>query len=362
MIAEFVNSVPMPMLAVARDTRLLAANAPATSLLGSPVVGRPFVTSLRHPGINAALEWVLEPRGVAPLADPSLPEAPQGGQRLRAMIAGEGRDISCDVTIAPLPVALGGGALITIDDLTSVEAAEKMRRNFVANVSHELRTPLTALTGFIETLQGPAKDDPAARERFLEIMGNEAARMNRLVSDLLSLTHVEGQERTRPSQSIDIAALIRSVVATLAPQARSKSGVEITARHAEGEVMIPGDADQITQVLHNLIENGVKYGGSGGVVTVSLNYIAREPVLRGHGWAIEVADKGDGIDALHLPRLTERFYRIDNHRSREKGGTGLGLAIVKHIINRHRGRLRVESRPGEGAKFTVILPERHNRQ
>ena len=215
--------------------------------------------------------------------------------------------------------------------------------------------------GFIETLRGPARDDAAARERFLGIMEAEAARMNRLVQDLLSLSRVESEERRRPAEHIDLAMLIRAVSATLQPQAEA-AGVVIRVEGAGAPVHVHGDADQLTQVFHNLVENAVKYGGSGGEVTLRLAHIAHDPVLRGPATAVEVADRGEGIEPMHLPRLTERFYRVDSHRSRQKGGTGLGLAIVKHIISRHRGRLKIESEKGQGSRFTVILPDRADRR
>ncbi len=355
MLADFLAAVPVPLLAVDGEGWLVAANAPAGRLLGGLAVGRPFVATLRHAGVNAALDGVLG-QGPLPAPDPDLPPAPEGGVRLRAQLPGAAGDLACEVTVAPLAARLGGGALIAIEDRSAVETADQMRRDFVANVSHELRTPLTALTGFVETLRGPARDDPAARARFLEIMAAEAGRMNRLVQDLLSLSRVEAQERSRPATRADIAALIRDAVAVLAPQARA-AGVALLAEGVEAPVPLPVDADQITQVLHNLIGNAITYGGSGGEVRLRLYHVAHEPVLRGPGWAIEVADKGEGIDPRHLPRLTERFYRVDGHRGRAQGGTGLGLAIVKHIVGRHRGRLRIRSRKGEGSTFTVILPE-----
>lgn len=353
MLADILAAVPVPLLAVDAQGWLVAANAPAERLLGGLAVGRPFVATLRHAGVNAALDAVLG-QGPLPASPPGLP-APDDGVRLHARLPGAGGELACDVTVAPLAARLGAAALITIEDRSSVETADQMRRDFVANVSHELRTPLTALTGFIETLRGPARDDPAARARFLEIMAAEAGRMNRLVQDLLSLSRVEAQERSLPATRADIAALIRGAVAVLGPQAAA-AGVALAVEGAGAPVRLAADADQITQVLHNLIGNAITHGGSGGEVRVRLYPVAHEPVLRGPGWAIEVSDRGEGIDPRHLPRLTERFYRVDGHRGRAQGGTGLGLAIVKHIVGRHRGRLRVRSKPGEGTAFTVILP------
>jgi two-component system phosphate regulon sensor histidine kinase PhoR len=254
-----------------------------------------------------------------------------------------------EVTVTPLEDA----TLLAFADLTLAEEMDRMRRDFVANVSHELRTPLTALLGFIETLRGAAKDDPAARERFLSIMEREASRMNRLIGDLLQLSRVESQERIRPTERVDLHALVAGAVATLRPLAEgAEVAVEMTGE--PGPLPLPGDADQITQVLVNLIENAVKYGGAGGKVSI---HIAREQLPRGPGLRVDVMDQGEGIDPVHIPRLTERFYRVDGHRSREQGGTGLGLAIVKHIVQRHRGRIRIESERGKGSVFSVILPE-----
>jgi len=245
--------------------------------------------------------------------------------------------------------------VLVFEDVTHLQQAEQMRRDFVANVSHELRTPLTAVMGFIETLRGPARSDPAAQTRFLDIMQGEAERMNRLVGDLLSLSRVEGEERVRPTERIDLRAQLDSTLRSLGPLA-ADAGVAITAELGEGPVFMIGDADQLRQVFTNLVENAIKYGASGGEVTVRVMRLDRDPALRAPGARVQVIDKGPGIDPTHLPRLTERFYRADSHRSRALGGTGLGLAIVKHIINRHRGRLRVESELGQGSVFTVILP------
>ena len=179
--------------------------------------------------------------------------------------------------------------------------------------------------------------------------------MIRLVNDLLSLSRVESEERRRPEARIDLIALVRATLVTLRDQARV-AGVAVTLRAPDGTIQIRGDADQLTQVCQNLLENALKYGAAGQEVTIRVGRIEREPVLRGPAVQIEFIDKGEGIDALHLPRITERFYRVDTHRSREKGGTGLGLAIVKHIVNRHRGRLKIESEPGKGSNFIVLLP------
>lgn len=356
-VGGFLEAVPIPMLAVDAQARTIGANAAAVAVFGANLLDRPFVTVLRHPGVVQAVDWVIAPDlHAAPASDPDLPPPAEGGVALRAQFSADGRRILAEVAVSPLPALIGRGALVAILDRSVTEEAEQMRRDFVANVSHELKTPLTALLGFIETLRGPAREDAKARARFLDIMEREAMRMNRLISELLSLSRVQSEERRRPSEPVDLAALLRSVLATMAPAAAA-AGVAVTTEGLERPVVLPGDADQLTQVFQNLVENALKYGRSGGFLRLAMTEIAHEPQLRGPAWAVAVEDRGDGIDEIHLPRLTERFYRVDAHRSREEGGTGLGLAIVKHIISRHRGRLRIESRRGEGTRFTVVLPQ-----
>ncbi|WP_050927682.1 sensor histidine kinase [Aestuariivita boseongensis] len=343
-ISAALAAVPMPALLVDRTERIVAANADAQTLLGPQIETRHFATILRQPPILDAIEACL--RDSLPKTAPFLSN--DGAQ-----------DTTFTATCRFVPgvgAREAGGVLVSFQDITHVEQAGQMRRDFVANVSHELRTPLTALMGFIETLRGPAKDDPEARARFLNIMKGEAARMNRLVGDLLSLSRVEGEERIRPTTRVDLAALLQSTIRSLRPLA-DEAGTTITFEGGDTPLMIPGDADQLQQVFTNLVENAIKYGHKGGHVTISLTESDRDGALRGPSVRVQVADDGPGIDPVHLPRLTERFYRADSHRSRELGGTGLGLAIVKHIVNRHRGRLRVSSELGEGSVFTVILPK-----
>ncbi|MFN3642251.1 MAG: sensor histidine kinase [Gemmobacter sp.] len=337
MIAALLAGIPMPVVIVGPDARILRANPPALALLGEGIETRHYMTAIRQPDVVGLIDRVLA--------------GGEGGQA-RHVVTGPSRDTVYRVLVSPLA---GEGASLAFEDITDIELSSEIRRDFVANVSHELRTPLTALLGFIETLKGAARDDAGARTRFLTIMEREAARMNRLVGDLLSLSRVEAEERVRPSERVDIAGLVGTVAATLRGMA-SEAGVTITVEGPGQPLEIPADPDQLTQVLHNLIENAVKYGASGKHVTVQILREAHVPALRGPGVTVAVIDRGEGIDPLHLPRLTERFYRVDNHRSREKGGTGLGLAIVKHIVNRHRGRLKIESTKGEGSRFSITLP------
>ncbi len=340
-ITALLHALPLACVLIGRNERILGVNASGEKLLGTGMEGRHFITAIRHPAVLDAVEATLN----------------DGQSRMTRMPTSEaGNDTNYEVHCAALNVSGDMGILVSFNDVTHVEQAGQMRRDFVANVSHELRTPLTALLGFIETLRGPARDDPDARDRFLTIMAAEARRMERLVADLLSLSRVESSERIRPADRIDLVGVIGSVLRRLEPVA-AKDKVTITTDFPNGEkVIVPGDEDQLRQVITNLLENAIKYGGAGGQVRVTLHTEAESQGLRGPGAVLSVRDTGPGIDQVHIPRLTERFYRVDNHRSREMGGTGLGLAIVKHIVNRHRGRLRVDSVPGQGACFTVVLP------
>jgi len=249
--------------------------------------------------------------------------------------------------------------LVVIQDLTENRRLERMRTDFVANASHELRTPLASLTGFIETLQGPARNDPEAQNRFLAIMLDQAGRMRRLIDDILSLSRIELKAHVRPASTVDFTEIIRHTADALSPLA-ADMGVEIRVRIPEQPVRIKGDRDELIQVTENLIENALKYGHDGEFVDVSLT--EQSGAQEGHAWQLAVRDYGDGIPPEHLPRLTERFYRVDVESSRSMKGTGLGLAIVKHILTRHRGRLEVESEPGSGATFKVNLPALENTQ
>jgi len=332
-----LDAIPWPAILVGRDARIFAANSGAASLLGQGMIGRPYVTMLRQPAILDAVERCLNEQ----TSHTTQYHSNDGVQ-----------DVIYDVTSRYVEGA-PGAALICFADTTDLEQADQMRRDFVANVSHELRTPLTSLIGFIETLQGPARDDSAAQARFLGIMQDEAGRMNRLVGDLLSLSRVESEERVRPTEQIELSGLLASVLHNLRPVA-DEAGVTLVSNFA-AKVHVMADPDQLRQLFSNLVENAIKYGG-GSDVTVSVTEHDHHAGLRARAAEVCVADAGPGIDPVHLPRLTERFYRVDSHRSRELGGTGLGLAIVKHILNRHRGRLKVDSALGQGARFTVILP------
>lgn len=340
-IASLLGGVPLPAVLIGPDERIQAANSDAESLFGRTILGRHFITVMRQPDLLESIEAVL---------------AGKGERKTRYLGYEAGRETTYVVHCAPVAGDDGSSrVLVCFDDVTAVEEAGQMRRDFVANVSHELRTPLTALSGFIETLRGAARDDAAARDRFLTIMENEAARMNRLVLDLLSLSRVETDERQRPTETVDLSAVARAVLQALRPLA-DDGAVSVRLDPGEEPANVTGDADQLRQVVSNLTENAIKYGGKGGEVVVSITGPQDETALRVPGYRLTVRDNGDGIAPEHIARLTERFYRVDTHRSREMGGTGLGLAIVKHIINRHRGRLKIDSTLGQGSRFTVILP------
>lgn len=338
-----LEAFPEPALLVGGEKRILAANPAATEMLGRGIVGNSVFAVLRQPEAMEALGRVLS-NSATPEAEARMEHASASGETTYRLVV---RRLSEKSGL--------NGALVTFIDISHIEEAEQMRRDFVANVSHELRSPLTVLSGFIETLRGAARNDAEARERFLVIMDQEAQRMNRLVDDLLSLSRVEVNERVRPRKEIELGSVLRATFAALRPQFED-NGISLQYDDGARAYTIAGDSDQLTQVFHNLVENAIKYGGSGGQIWVTMRQHDRMPGFSTPVISVEVRDQGEGIDPVHIPRLTERFYRVDTHRSREMGGTGLGLAIVKHIVNRHRGRLVIRSAPGEGSVFTVLLP------
>lgn len=339
-ISAIVSGLPYPCVAISMGEfeRILCANDQAKAFLGDHIEGRHFYTVFRQPSMIEAIENAIQ-LGVR--------------QTARVTISENRRDAFYDATC--LNIA-GSYCLITFQDRSDQEQILQMRRDFVANVSHELKSPLAALMGFIETLRLVAKNDPVAQERFLGIMETEAQRMNRLVNDLLSLSQVEASERQRPTQDINLVGLIEQTVDILMPTAEARDVVLKVIDHAQSEPSITGDSDQLRQVFNNLIENAIKYGAQGGNVSIQISKPSYLTDLRAEGIEVAVIDDGPGIDPVHLPRLAERFYRVDSHRSRQMGGTGLGLAIVKHIISRHRGRLLIESELGKGSCFRVLLP------
>jgi two-component system phosphate regulon sensor histidine kinase PhoR len=332
-----LERLPDPVIVLARDRTVRRANATARSAFGDDLPAM-----LRHPGVRGAIDRAL-----------ATNQSQTAEIVLRAPVP---RDLYAAVVPMDPPLADGGEALVVLADRTRERVVEQMRADFVANVSHELRTPLASLIGFVETLRGPAADDPPAQQRFLEIMAEQGARMNRLIDDLLSLSRIELTEHQVPSEPLDLSELAQRMVAGFEPRLAERK-VQLAMRIDQDLPLVAGDADQMAQVLQNLLDNGLKYGRDGGVLSLDVALAApggRWPSRR--GIVVAVADQGVGIAKEHLPRLTERFYRVDKGRSRAVGGTGLGLAIVKHIVNRHRGHLLIESEVGKGTTVSVWLP------
>jgi two-component system phosphate regulon sensor histidine kinase PhoR len=357
-------SLPDPLIMLDRERRIVRANPAAESLFGQALAGRDLTGVLRNPALIEAVDAALG--GSGRVVEFSLPVPVERGFTARA---------------EPLarPIADGTVALLTLHDITQVKRTEQMRADFVANASHEMRTPLSTLLGFIETLRGPARDDTAAQERFLAIMHEQALRMSRLVADLLSLSRIELNEHTVPTGRVILADVVHGVADTLQFKAAEKrmtieldapppAGTDGGNGRLESLPPVTGDPDELAQVFQNLIDNAIKYGRPGSRIRIAgwttepapAAITAGTPLpprrLDRRGVAVAVIDEGEGIAREHLPRLTERFYRVDTARSRDLGGTGLGLAIVKHILNRHRGALDIDSAPGEGSTFTVFLP------
>jgi two-component system phosphate regulon sensor histidine kinase PhoR len=261
-----------------------------------------------------------------------------------------------DITLIPV----GAPVYLLISDRTRERSLEKMRADFAANSSHELRTPLASLIGFIETLRGPAANDLTAQQHFLGIMAEQAMRMQRLIEDLLSLSRIEISEHQPPDELLLLPPFLERITAAIEPVAKA-GGARIELAVAANLPAVSADADQLAQVFNNLLDNAVKYGKRGGRIWFTATPAGTDARFDPHGVIISVADEGAGIAREHIPRLTERFYRVDKGRSRAVGGTGLGLAIVKHVVNRHRGRLVIDSVEGQGTKFIVWLPSRQDR-
>jgi two-component system phosphate regulon sensor histidine kinase PhoR len=327
-----VERLPDPLIVLAEDRSVQRANSAARAAFGSDVAA-----VLRHPDLRAAIDRAFT-SGLTQRAEMTLPVPVL-------------REVHATVVPMDPPIADGGRAVVVLSDRTRERAIERTRADFVANVSHELRTPLASLIGFIDTLRGPATDDPPAQQRFLGIMGEQAARMNRLIDDLLSLSRIELTEHQRPSDTVELRDVITRLVAGFEPRLNQR-GVTLDLRVPNDLPAVIGDADQLTQVLQNLLDNAMKYGREGGTILVEATVASGRP-----GVVVAVTDQGIGIPREHLPRLTERFYRVDAGRSRAAGGTGLGLAIVKHIVNRHRGQLSIESEEGIGTTVSVWLPQ-----
>lgn len=341
-VQALVGGMPDAAVLLDRAGRVLHFNLAAAQLAPALRKNELALFALRSPEIIAALREAIASR------------QPQRASYVDRVPIDRWMELI--ITPLSLPTAFGGSEyciLMTFHDQTPLRRVEEMRADFVANASHELRTPLAALSGFIDTLQGPAREDPKARERFLGIMHAQATRMARLIDDLLSLSRVELSAHVRPEKMVDVVPLVRQVVDGLEPLA-SERQVAIEVELPDEPVNVAGDSEELLRLVENLIENGLKYGASGGRVVVTLTEPAAGDVAGEVRFAVR--DFGPGIAPEHLPRLTERFYRVDVGDSRAQGGTGLGLSLVKHILNRHRGRLLIESVPGHGATFTACFP------
>jgi two-component system phosphate regulon sensor histidine kinase PhoR len=368
--STLISVLPDPILVISAgeaddftSRRFIFANPAARELLGINRSEGLLISATRDPAVLRAVDEALfEGRDAEALHD-------TGGVQPRVL----------RVQARPLGLALNGRrlALVVFRDETEFHRLERTRVDFLANASHELRTPLASLSGFIETLRGHAKDDPGARDRFLGIMQAQADRMRRLINDLLSLSRIELNEHVAPSGRVDLSAAVADVLDAAAPIARERDVRLLPA--APPGAFIVGDRDQIVQVVQNLVDNALKYSRAGGSVRVEVApglkadaaaagcrpEAARMPLLTPDNpsilyVALRVSDEGAGIARENLPRLTERFYRVEGQKSGERSGTGLGLAIVKHIANRHRGGLVVESVAGQGTTFTAYFPQANN--
>ncbi len=339
-----LDELPDAIVLADEEGRMIAANKNARAhFVGEGFLRKYLTTAIRRPTILEAVQRVRE-HGVAELIEFS------------DLVPVERHYTAYVARIAPDPPR-PAAVLLAVRDITAGKILEQMRADFVANASHELRTPLSSLSGFIETLRNHARDDATAREKFLQIMHEQAQRMRRLIDDLLSLSRIELNEHVPPSDEIELKGVVGDVVAGLQPMAQAmKTHLEV--KLAPGLAPVVGTRDELVQVLQNLVDNAIKYGRAEQPVEIHVGAGAPAGVLP---LAVEtnfvsVIDHGEGVAREHIPRLTERFYRVDVKRSRERGGTGLGLAIVKHIVSRHRGKLHIKSEVGQGSVFTVLLP------
>ncbi|HEY6859568.1 MAG TPA: ATP-binding protein [Pseudolabrys sp.] len=344
LIEQLIGGLPGAAIVLDREGRVIAFNEAATGIAPALRRGEPALIALRMPDLVDAIRRAAKRRE---------PQRVEFFERVPL-------DRWFEAFVTPVRLTTGSeGAvdtlLMTFNDLTPLRRVEEMRADFIANASHELRTPLAALLGFIETLQGTAKDDTAVRAKFLSIMQGQATRMARLIDDLLSLSRIELNVHLQPNTPVDLAPIVRQVVDGLQTLARDR-GVEIKVVALPDTLMVLGDRDELIRALENLVENALKYGAVGKRVDIT---VTRGQTRAGTPEArVTVRDYGPGIAPEHLPRLTERFYRVDVADSRAQGGTGLGLALVKHVLNRHGGRLTIESTLGAGATFTMHLPLR----
>ena len=338
----FADALTDPCLVLDRRSIVLHANAAARRQYPSVTPGNPITFGLRNPELVQAIDAVGRTAGARAIELHETLPSETWDKVVVAPIVQPGTDWLTDE---------GRQVMVTFQSLTELKRVDALRSDFIANASHELRTPLASLLGFIDTLLGPAAKDAAAREKFLGIMRGQAERMSKLIDDLLSLSRIEMHQHVRPTASVDLASLLREVREGLQTQAKA-ANLEIRLSLFEGPATTIGDRSQLYEVFENLLDNAIKYGAEGKTVELSLAPAGRP----GFQHLVTVIDHGPGVEPEHVPRLTERFYRIDADASRKKKGTGLGLAIVKHIVNRHRGQMSIKSKPGEGLRVDVYLP------
>ena len=345
-IGRVLDGLPDPLLLVDNERRIARANDAAAELFGGPLAGRDVATAVRNPAVLGALDAALA-SGQGQTVEFSLAEPVE-------------RDFVARIEPGPPRDDGEGATLLTLHDVSVTKRTEQIRADFVANASHEIRTPLSSLIGFIETLRGPAQGDAEAHERFLDIMEQNARRMARLVDDLLSLSRIEVKEHETPAGEVALGPLLEAVAEDVAWEAEQRA-MTVALDLPTEPLLAQGNERELSQVFHNLIDNAVKYGREGSTIRVTGCSAAPPPAaLRwpadvGVALCVGVANEGEGIAREHLPRLTERFYRVDTARSRALGGTGLGLAIVKHVVARHRGSLTIDSELDRGSTFTVYL-------
>ncbi len=346
-IAPLIEALDVPAILLDQSEIVLGNNATANELFPLIRTGQPLSAICRNPELQTA---VMEARSLRSRRTCEIVDRLPYLRRLFVSVSPVGQPDAAAGIAGP---DLSDLLLVQFRDLTEQDRLAQLRSDFIANASHEIRTPLSILKGFIETLRGAARHDPASQDKFLAIMDDQARRMTRIVNDLLSLSRIEMRAHILPEGTVDIEPLVKSVVQSvgkLAEDAKIKLSVSGPARPG----LVRGDRDELEQVFQNLIENAIKYGRPGGRVEISISRLPAPTPLPDR-IAVAVQDDGPGIDEVHIPRLTERFYRADKTASRERGGTGLGLAIVKHILNRHRGELQIQSRLGVGSTFTVIF-------
>ncbi|MFC7049365.1 sensor histidine kinase [Emcibacter nanhaiensis] len=346
LLTNIMENLTDPFLLLDSRKRILMANKSAIDMLGADILRKDISLFIRNPDVNNAIRKTIR------TGKTHTVEYMHGNVVPRNMLV---RLHALDIQGSEDNQENKRYIFLSIYDITLIKQAEQMRVDFVANASHELRTPLASILGFVETLQGPAKNDLQAQERFLRIMHDEASRMTRLVDDLLSLSKIEREAHIPPEGTVHLPTLINSVLETLDMRLKERN-MTVTVSNPDNVGNITGDFDQLTQVAQNLVDNAIKYGRENTAIDVVLKKHVSEFPIHEESVSIAITNRGNGIPAEHIPRLMERFYRVDTARSRSLGGTGLGLAIVKHIIQRHKGHILFESEVNEYTRVTVTLP------